>query len=232
MAIVFTNQGASASPDIASGVNATSYASGSWTPPNELVCVFVFNRAASGAPTLPTMSGNSLTWTQIATLSDGTLRITLFGANGSGASAGATTIDFGGVTQTACQASFFSASGVDLTGGVAAAFVQSPTNTGTASTSLSITLSAAGHADNRPISGFFHSATEATTFRTNWTEVDDLTAGAGGGGLETQYRSDTFETTASASWTSAVNSVGIAAELKATVAGSVTAKHLATLGVG
>lgn len=214
MAITFSNLGTSANPDINNNADQNSYANSSWTPPTSgLILVFVRNRATT--PGTPSISGNGLTWVPIVSVTNGVSKITLFGANASGSSAGATTISFAGATQIACQASFFHADGVDLTGGVASCFVQSNTNLGTNLSSLSITLSAADHADNRPISGFFHAAVEATTFRTNWTEMDDLQIGAGGGGLETQYRGDTFETTASASWASSVNAEGIAAELKA-----------------
>ncbi len=217
MAVAFANLGVSATPDFASGTDAASYATGSWTPPtNDLIILYVFNRATTGAPNTPTVSGNGLTWTQIKTVVDsGNLRrMTLFGANASGSSAGATTIDFAGQTQTMCYAFFFQATSVDLSGGVAAAFVQSPTGTGSA-TSGSITLAAAGSADNRPISGWFHSAQQGSTERTNWTEADDLSAGAPVGGMETQYRSDAFEITASASWVTSAVWVGIAAEIKA-----------------
>lgn len=213
MAITFTNLGASADPDINSSLDASSYATASWTPPTSgLIIVFVRNRAAT--PGTPTISGNGLTWTQIAVVTNGVSKLTLFGANASGSSAGATTIDFGGATQIACQASFFLAEGVDLTT-VVGAFVQAPTASGVNVATLSITLAAAGAADNRPIAGFFHAALETTTPRAGWTEADDFNVGAGGGNLATQHRADAFETTASATWASSVNAEGIAAELKA-----------------
>jgi hypothetical protein len=166
------------------------------------------------------MSGNGLTWTQIgSTLADGDNGgLSMFAADASGSSAGATTVDFGADTQVHCTVSFFHATGVDLSGGVAAAFVQSPTNTGTG-TSGSVTLAAAGAADNRPISFFWHLAAESSTERTNWTELDDMTGTGRNRGIITQYRDDAFETTASASWTTSAKWAGIAAELKASVAG-------------
>lgn len=220
MAITFTNLGASANPDINTGADASSYANSSWTPPSSgLIYVFVRNRAA--VPGTPTISGNGITWTQIATVTNGVSKETLFGADAAGSTTGVTTIDFAGATQLTCQASFSHAD-VDLTGGVLAAFVQAVTATGSSVTTLSITLAAAAHADNRPIAGFFHAQNEAATERANWTEMDDLQVGLGGGGLETQYRGDAFETTASATWVSTVDAVGIAAELKAIVAGGVS----------
>jgi hypothetical protein len=211
----FANLGTSAAPDINSDTDASSYANASWTPPTSgLIVVFVYHRATTA--TTPTISGNSLTWTQIASHRDagGNWRITLFGANASGSSTGATTVDFGGQTQLFCRASFFQVTDADLTGGVAAAFVQTVTGEGSAATSLSLTLSAAGHADNRPISGFAHSQNQGKTPRTNWTELDDVTGSFPNASVETQYRSDAFETTASATWTTSATAVGIAAEIK------------------
>lgn len=225
MAITFTNLGATANtnPDINTGTDANSYPNSSWTPPSSgLICVFVRNRAAT--PGTPTMSGNNITWTEIASVTNGVSKLTLFGADAAGSTTGVTTIDFAGATQIACQASFFVADGVDLTGGVVAAFVPAPPASATSVTTLSITLAAAGHADNRAIAGFFHAQNEATTERANWTELDDLAVGLGGGGLATQYRGDAFETTASATWASTVNAEGIAAELKASGGAPSTSK--------
>jgi len=220
MAIAFANLGASLDPDINLTTNLTSYASASWTPPTaDLLIVFCQNSAASAAAAVtPTVSGNSITYVEIATVINDINRISLFAANLSGATAGATTFAFAGNTQTTFRASFFQATGVNLTGGVAAAFVQKPTNSGAAATSGSVTLAAAGHADNRPISGFYHLANEQSTPRTSWTELDDLRLGTPAATLETQYRSDAFETTASATWATSVIWAGIAAELKATLA--------------
>lgn len=218
MAITFTNLGATANPDINSSTDATSYATASWTPPTSgLIIVYVVGARTAG-PTTPTMSGNGLTWVQIgSTLSMqvGERALSLFGANASGSSTGATTIDFGGVTQLGCLASFFHAGGVDLSGGVAAAFVQTVTNTANSGTTGSITLAPADGADNRPIVGFYHSTSEASTPRTNWSELDDIQGTSPSRALETQYREDAFETTASATWATSSFRGGIAAELKA-----------------
>jgi hypothetical protein len=223
VAITFTNLGASANPDINELNDLSSYPNSSWTPPTSgLIVLFVASRAVTGTTNVPTVSGNSLTWTQIATVQRGSAHtMTLFGANASGSATGATTIDFAGQNQSFCRASFFLAEGVDLTGGVAAAFVQSPTNQGDGVTSGSVTLSAAAAGDNRPIAAFYHAANEVTTPRTDWDEMDDLAGSFTNTAIETQSRDDAFETTASASWatSTSVNWLGIAAELKATVAG-------------
>src|SRR6266581_4495277 len=148
-AISFVNDGSSATPDFWSTSNSISFATGSWTPPaSGLLIVLVGNEVGSGTPNQPTASGNGISWTAIKTINVGLNRLTLFGANSSGSSNGITTVDFSGQSQTGCEASFFHATDVDLSGGVAAAFVQSPTGSGTA-TSGSITLASPGSSVNR-----------------------------------------------------------------------------------
>jgi hypothetical protein len=236
MAISFSNLGASTTPDINSSTDAASYASASWAPPaSGLIILFVASMQASGALATPTVSGNSLTWTQIATVtcdpSGGVdrKRLTLFGANASGSTTGATTIAFGGTTQIGLRASFSTATGVYLTAGVSAAFVQAKTNFSNSSpTSLSIALSAASHADNRPVSGFLHKINEAATPRSGWTELDDLANSSQDCDLETQYKT-TYETTASASWSTTADCCGIAAEIKSDSGGAGTTPSFSTL---
>src|SRR5207302_6943185 len=115
--------------------------------------------------------------------------------------------------QIGAEASFFHASNVDLSGGVAAAFVQSPTGSGTAA-SGSIAVASPGNSANRPVSGWFHAQNEVTSPRTNWAEVDDGNHNMPNAAMESQWRSDAFETTASASWSTSSAWLGIAAELK------------------
>ncbi len=230
MAIVFSNLGTSADPDINSATDATSYANSSWSPPTSgLAVVCVFNGGTLAADTVaPTISGNGITWTQIATRIGGTSRITLFGANLSGATTGVTTIDFAANTQLGVRASFFRAEGVDLTGGVAAAFVQTVLDGGTAQ-SPTLTLAAASHADNRPLSGFYVVANETPTARTNWTLVDTLSNINPSRTLSTQWRSDAFETTASITFAASSGYGGVAAELKALQLAAITGQFSGTL---
>lgn len=204
-------------PDINSTASATSYSNSSWTPPTDgLIIVFVHSRIAGG-PTTPTMSGNSLSWIQIGTTlndGDGAGGLSLFAANASPATTGTTTIDFGADVQVHCTGSFFQVEGIDISGGVSAVFVQNVTNTGTG-TSGSISLASPGSADNRPVSFFWHLGDEQSTNQTNWTVIDNMNGSGRTRGLITQYRGDTFETTASASWATSSKWAGIAVELKA-----------------
>lgn len=216
MAIVLTYR---ATPEIASGTDATSYVGSSWTPPtDELVILQVAStNTTSPPPNQPTVSGNGITWTAIKSIltPNSVSRLTLFGAYTNGASAGAVTVDFGGETQRDCQAVFLTASGTDVANGVAQTFVQSPTNTEASSASLAITLAAAASADNRPIAGFVQTFVAGNTPQTDWTEyydnaIDEV--------LELQYREDAFSTAALCTASSGTgNWCGIAAEIKAAV---------------
>jgi hypothetical protein len=219
----FTNLGDSANPDINDTTAATSYSNTSWTPPTTgIIVVFVETRDDGfSSPATPTMSGNNLTWTQIGSTLDcdgAGNGLSLFAADAAGATTGATTVDFGSNIQVHCVASFFQVTGVDISGGIASAFVQTPTNTGTG-TEGTITLAAAGASDNRPAACFWHVIQESTTPRTNWTELDDMTGSGQVRGVETQYRDDAFETTASGSWSTSADWAGMAAEIKALVTG-------------
>ncbi len=216
--ISFANLGSSSAPDFQSSTDTTSYTSPSWTPPTEgLIVSFIWGGRSGGGADVPTVSGNSITWTVIKSLdwSSGSTGRTLHlvGANASGATSGVTTINWGANTQIGTVVSFFQATGVDLSGGVPAAFIQSGTANGTA-TSGSITLNAAASSGNRPIAGFGHAANEGKSERTNWTELDDLGGVGPTRNLETQYRSDAFETTASGTWPTSAIWGGIAAELQ------------------
>jgi len=199
---------------------ATSYTcSPTYTPAAGALLVAFVVTTLGATPLDPTsVTGHGVTFTML-TLSARTLSTThavsVWIAN-SGASPSSTAVvaSYGAVSQTGGAVIEFEVTMVDLTT-LAGSVVQQPTNTGTA-TSGTVTLSAAAHANNRPMSFWLHLANEATTFRTNWTE----TAGADGNfntpptGAEGQFRSDAFETTASASWTTSSLWRGVALEIK------------------
>ena len=223
MSITFTNLGASANPDLDEFRNQTSYSNSSWTPPTSgLICLFVATREASGANGPPTVTGNSLTWTQIATVTFevGDWRITLFAADATGSSTGATTADYGSDTQLHCNMFFCQVTGVDLSSGVAGAFVQSQTaeDSGTPATSGSVTLSSFASSDNRPLACFWHGATETITVEAGWTQLDAFTGTGASRGGASMYRDDSSDLTPSASWSTSTDWGGIAVELKAEAA--------------
>lgn len=200
---------------------ASSYATtGTYTPAaNSLIVVFQVNSLAS-SPLEPTsVSGHGVSFSKL-TLSARTISTThsisvWVASAGASPSSAAVTANFNSVNQTGCALIEFEVTGWSGASALAAV-IQNPTNNGTG-TSGSVTLSAATDADNRPLSFFVHLANEATTPRTNWTE----TAGADGNfnnpatGAEGQFRNDTFETTASATWTGNVAWRGVALEINA-----------------
>lgn len=226
MAITFTNLGASqgtaVAPDVNTSTNAASYATSSWTPPTTgIIILFVINSRDTDLSVEPTVSGNSLTWLKIATVAIDsgvdTYRITLFAADAAGATTGATTVSFGAETQSGCILEFLQAEGVNIGEGIAAAFIQSPTNSGTAATSGSVTLAGASNSNNRPVVCFFHAANEGTGRNPAWDEADDLRHATPAMAGETQSRSDVFDTAATATWTTSSDWLGIAAELRASL---------------
>ena len=226
MAITLANLGVSAAPDLNDNVDRTSYATASWTPPTSgLILVGIWSRNAAG-PNTPTVSGNGITWTEVLSQLHATvLRYTLFAALAAGSSAGATTFDFAGQTQLLGIATFFHADGVDLSGGVAGAIVQSVAATHISTNSApTVTLAAAGHADNRPILIAGVDSNTTPTPRANWTEVDVLAGTTPNHTIESQFRTDAFETTAGVTWAVSGNGILIAAELKADQGGAPAAE--------
>lgn len=218
-----------------SSTDTSSYATASITPTaNRLVLVLVTNFRSLGAST-PTLTGNGLTWVQVATVAyaAGGDRATVFRAMGAAPTTGAITIAFGGVTQLACAWSVIEFGGVD-TGGTngSAAVVQSATNSVAAGTSLGVTLAAFGSANNGAYAGFGTSqSTSAITPDGGWTEVHDQGLSGDQGRIETQWRVDP-DTSAAASWGLSADAGGVALEIKAFV-GPQTYQGSATMaGVG
>jgi hypothetical protein len=114
--------------------DATSYATGNWTPrAGETYFAYVLSSYAT-TPVVPTLSGNNLTWTNIGTVTGvaaaTAIRITAFVAQGAAPALGATTADFGADTQTGCiisvqgvensAGSVWSTLGTDANGGIEA----------------------------------------------------------------------------------------------------------------
>lgn len=218
MAIGFTNLGASANPDIADGTDLDSYSTSSWVPPSTgiIIAACYFRQLSPMTREFPVASGNSLTWHLIGSNYDlgGSVEgMALFAAFASGSSTGATTFDFNGRTAVFLGASFFQVTGAYESGTIFDAFVQIITASATSGTSGTVTLAAAADSNSRPFSVFGHNQNETKTPRTNWTELDDLVLGSSAG-LESQYRTDAWEATASASWSSSGRWIGMAVEVR------------------
>lgn len=194
--------------------NATSYTTASVSPGADrliLLCLTI-NRNSAAAVT-PTISGNGLTWVQIGSTvtfaTDVTIQsaICIFRAMGASPSAGAITVDHGGVTHEGLQWAVIEVTGMDTSGtNGSGAIVQSdsarlPT---VAEAALSISKALASFADsnNRGFAWACHSFTEQIVPRTSWTELVDVsTATAPSRDSEAQW-SDAAgaDATVSCSW--------------------------------
>ncbi len=158
--------------DGTSNTDANSYTVAAFTPAaNNLVLIWITNTRDS-SPSTPTITGNNLTWVQVATVTWGTTgsptaRTTLFRAMGSAPNDATTTIDFGGVTQTGVSASFVQFSGVNTSGtngsGAVVQSVTGRTDSATAAAGLSITLAALGNVVNATAGGFSNLVDSATS---------------------------------------------------------------------
>lgn len=196
-----------------SNVDATSYNTASITPGKKcLILAWVWGIGAS-TPAAPTLTGNGLTWVQVATVTNGVRRLTLFRAmeTTSNPTAGAVTINFG-ATATGCTWSIAQFSNVKTTGSNGSdAIVQSVTNSATSS-SLTVTLAAFGSASNATAAGFGTASNAAITAGSGFTELGNRNQGSPAMAGLSQWRSDN-DTTANATFTSSVASAGIAVEL-------------------
>jgi len=201
---------------------ATSYTCApTYTPAASSLLVACVVTTLGATPLDPTtVTGHGVSFTMLslsARLLSTTHAVSVWIANAGGSPTSVACVaSYGAVSQTGGAIIEFEVTGADLTGTLAASIVQNPTNTGTA-TSGSVTLAAPGKPENRPLSFWLHLANEATTAQSLWT----LTAGATGNfntpatGAAGQYRADSFETPATASWTTSALWRGVALEIKA-----------------
>lgn len=200
--------------------NAAGYATASISPAaGSLLVLYVGSSITGGTAPGTTPTGLSLTWTlqdQIAFSGTGSAerRLAVFTAPcGASPGSGAVTLthtDLGsGATSEGTAWAVLQVTGHN----VAAPVVQHPKTSGVAATSGSLTLAAAASSLNRPVVGWWHRANEGKTPRTNWGELTDNFGGTPSVGLETQWRGDAFETTASATWVSSQPWAAIALEI-------------------
>lgn len=230
---------------IASGVDADSYATAAFTPGASRLLVACYDAVKNGAPPTPTVTGHdsgtawalitSIEWDNVAAAR---YKLFLFACRtGSSPSSATVTFDHGAsAAMTGAAGSIYEVTGADEVNGLTQTFVQTVVSAANlaAATSLSLTLAAAGHADNRPFSCFVHESAQVKTPRASWTEIHDVSHSSPLHALETQWRSDAHETTASASWASSVLHGGMAFEVKALVGGGGGSppKKMLLLGAG
>jgi hypothetical protein len=226
-------------PDFESSTDATSYANASWTPPtadNSVVLLWVYNTKATTVGVAGTVTGNGLTWTLQASnaVDPGaqTHRLTLYAAISTGtASAGQTTVDYAGVTQSGIIMMFQQVTGVDLTGALAGVIIQQPTNTTSSANSLAANLSAASDADNRFMAGVGHGQPEGASAEAGWDEIDDWGGSSPGRALLVMWDTDSVaDTSPTVSWTTAGAAVAISIELVAAPETNQTYEDSVTIG--
>lgn len=134
------------------GVDASSFATASISPSaGKLILICVYVNETSGTPPVPSLSGCSITWAQVATSTTGTVRAAIFGGTSASPSSGAVTIDFSGNSQSDCEWIVVEGTGFDIGGTSASnAIVQTNTNTGSGISSLLINLSSFSNPANVP----------------------------------------------------------------------------------
>lgn len=211
-----------------SGTNATSYATASITPTANALVLCAVCSELSGVPAVPTVTGCSLTWVEVANCffdQAGTQsRLTLFRALGT-PSTGTLTIDFSGVTQAGCEWSVAEFAGVD-TGGTngSAAIVQSAKTTepaAGATTSITATLGAGITAGNAAYSAAAWEANEAGSAEGTWTLLGQGTHAGPSAAILSQWINSSSDTSGTISWTTSVLAGSIIVEIKA-AAGAAT----------
>lgn len=210
---------------LASGADetdTTSYTTASISPVAGrvwLVFVWTPSNTTNADPPDASISGAGITWTSLSsavfTNDSGATRrkLQIFKGVAASPSSGVLTISYG-ATAGGCARAILELTGADTTNPIVSGSIVT-NNSNTAATSGTVTLNAAANGNNRPIAAFVHNANEGTTPRTNWTEIVDATVSHANPtcGNELQWRSDTFETTASATWTTSGKWGVLAAEI-------------------
>lgn len=224
-----------------SAVGATSWPTASVTPTaNALVIVAVAVRIATSPPTTPTLSGNGLTYVQIADVRFDQIAtplhgLTLFRAMGAAPTAGAITIDFAGVSHQSIAWDVIEFSGVN-TGGTngSAAVVQSAT--ANVDGLLSITTPLAAFADSANNVSFCAAAADnASTWTpdTGFTELSDDVSAVPRTSLETQWRiGQDLSIVATYTITGDAGAIAIEIAAAAVAAAANAGRGLTLLGVG
>jgi hypothetical protein len=207
-------------------VDRTSYTTASISPAaNSLLLVFVTDSIGVGTAPQAVPTGLSLTWQQLGNRVwspfPGVRRSAACIAQ-CGASPGSGTIT---LTETD-QGSGTTSTGtawvvIEITGHhvlYPVRQVQFPGTTtvnqsGPTATSHTIDMLSPVDANSRAFSYFAVANDEPITPRASWTELSDIDDSAPNMGFEAQWRSDAFETTASATWTNAIRYIGFAIEI-------------------
>jgi len=206
-----------------SAASQNSYTTASYTPTTDrIVLIAVSNPRGAGSPNTPTISGNSMTWTQIRTFLDASAslrRLTVFRGVATAPSTGTIVINFAGQSQDSCMWSITEYDGTDTTGTNGSnAIVQSVTGeaNGT-STGVTATLAAFSNVNNATYGVVRHNSNGlAITQGSGFTEINEISIT--NNRSQTEFK-DTNDTTVDWSWSStSLNATAIAIELKSLIA--------------
>jgi hypothetical protein len=222
-------------------VDRTSYTTASISPAaNSLLLLFVTDSIAAGTAPEAVPTGLSLTWERLGTRAWGATPasqrsgawIAQCGASPGSGTVTLTENDRGsGTTSVGTAWAIIQITGHHVTQPVRQVQYPGTTSTnqsGLSGTSHTLAMLDAADGSSRAFAYFAHAANEATTFRTNWSELSDDAGSAVILGSESQWRSDEFETTASASWSTSVRYMGFAVEIAEVNAANIARATIAT----
>jgi hypothetical protein len=239
MSVVITNLSALTG---VSAAGTSSYTTSSWTPAaNRLYLVAITTRTGITAdPNIPTVSGNSLTWLQQGSVlyddsSSSRRRVTLFSSMGAAPTTDVLTIDEASQLQTDVGWLFDEVTGMDTSGANGSgAIVQAVTNKDVVgNTTLAVTLSAFSSPNNVAYGAFgYTTAGGAITPGSGFSQLGDAVLGGSSTRVTTEWQAANATSVGfSPDGTQQIG--GIALEIKAAVAGGVTAygSTLSMMGV-
>jgi hypothetical protein len=202
---------------------ATSFVTGSISPKANLLEILAVESNATATANVPTVTGASMTWTQVMTYIDvtspNTRRITVFRALSPNPGSGALTIDFAGQTNNNCIWSVNECSGIDLSGSNGSgAIVQTASNENSGTqTGITVTLATLSNSLNAAFGFIRKNTATALTKGSNFTELSNDTFGT------TTCEAEWAVNQTAVNWTwgseSAV-SIAIAIEIKAALGGA------------
>lgn len=198
--------------------DTTSYATASISPSsNKLILAVVFN-FKSGTAEVPALSGNGLTWVNVANILSGagtTRRLSVFRALGSSPSSGVITIDFSGNTQLGVVWAVSEFDNVDTSGtDGSGAIVQSVTDDAVSQASpYSVTLASFGNVNNATFGAFGKANTQVSSPGSGFSEIFDEALSTPDGRLVTEWKNSN-DTSVDITYVASVDLAGIAVEIK------------------
>lgn len=203
------------------GTNLATYTTASITPAaNALILAAIETDIGAGAPSIPTLTGNSLTWVQVIDCyfdqAGTTHRLTVFRAMGESPTTGAVTIDYAGVTQAGCTWVINQFTGVDTSGtNGSGAIVQSAKTAepaAAATTSITATLASGITSGNAGWAAACFEVVETPTV--TWTSLGLGSHASPSVSVSTQWTTTAGSTSATATWVTAALAGAIVIEIK------------------